>query len=68
MPGSHRQKRRCGPQRHRQAKPPTAERSLGKTEGLDTTPFFGDAQNMPYPGGKNGAGVYQKIINLMPPH
>lgn len=21
-----------------------------------------------YPGGKNGAGVYQKIINLMPPH
>lgn len=23
---------------------------------------------MAYPGGKNGAGVYQKIINLMPPH
>jgi DNA adenine methylase len=23
---------------------------------------------MTYPGGKNGAGVYQKIINLMPPH
>lgn len=23
---------------------------------------------MPYPGGKNGAGVYQQIINLMPPH
>ena len=23
---------------------------------------------MPYPGGKNGAGVYQKLINLMPPH
>jgi len=23
---------------------------------------------VPYPGGKNGAGVYQKIINLMPPH
>jgi len=21
-----------------------------------------------YPGGKNGAGIYQKIINLMPPH
>lgn len=21
-----------------------------------------------YPGGKNGAGVYQRIINLMPPH
>ncbi len=23
---------------------------------------------MRYPGGKNGAGTYQKIINLMPPH
>jgi DNA adenine methylase len=23
---------------------------------------------MPYPGGKNGAGTYQRIINLMPPH
>ena len=23
---------------------------------------------MVYPGGKNGAGVYQTIINLMPPH
>lgn len=23
---------------------------------------------MPYPGGKNGAGVYQIIINLIPPH
>lgn len=23
---------------------------------------------MKYPGGKNGAGVYQTIINLMPPH
>lgn len=23
---------------------------------------------MTYPGGKSGAGVYQKIINLMPPH
>lgn len=23
---------------------------------------------MSYPGGKNGAGVFQKIINLMPPH
>jgi site-specific DNA-adenine methylase len=21
-----------------------------------------------YPGGKNGAGVYQKLINLIPPH
>jgi DNA adenine methylase len=23
---------------------------------------------MVYPGGKNGAGVYQTLINLMPPH
>lgn len=23
---------------------------------------------MPYPGGKNGAGVYQRIISMMPPH
>jgi DNA adenine methylase len=23
---------------------------------------------MGYPGGKSGAGVYQTIINLMPPH
>lgn len=23
---------------------------------------------MPYPGGKNGSGVYQRLINLMPPH
>ena len=23
---------------------------------------------MTYPGGKRGAGVYQTIINLMPPH
>ena len=23
---------------------------------------------MAYPGGKNGSGVYQTIINLMPPH
>jgi len=25
-------------------------------------------QDVGYPGGKNAAGVYQKIINLMPPH
>ncbi len=24
--------------------------------------------DMAYPGGKNGAGVYQKLINLIPPH
>ena len=23
---------------------------------------------MPYPGGKNGAGVFQKLINMIPPH
>ena len=23
---------------------------------------------MTYPGGKNGAGIYQRIINHMPPH
>ncbi len=25
-------------------------------------------QNKSYPGGKNGSGVYQSLINLMPPH
>jgi len=25
-------------------------------------------EGMTYPGGKNGAGIYQRIINLMPPH
>jgi hypothetical protein len=27
-----------------------------------------DSIFMTYPGGKNGSGVYQKIINQMPPH
>lgn len=27
-----------------------------------------DSNFMTYPGGKNGSGVYQKIINQMPPH
>ena len=35
---------------------------------LDNTPILSDALFMGYPGGKNAAGVYQKIINLMPPH
>jgi DNA adenine methylase len=35
---------------------------------LDTLARFGDPGQMEYPGGKNGAGVYQRIINLMPPH
>jgi len=29
---------------------------------------MGDAADVAYPGGKNGAGVYQRLINLMPPH
>lgn len=36
---------------------------------LDILAGFGDSRSrMGYPGGKNGAGVYQRIINLMPPH
>ncbi len=35
---------------------------------LDTTAENSDTYGMSYPGGKSGAGVYQKIINLMPPH
>lgn len=36
--------------------------------GVDFVDSFGDAGQMQYPGGKNAAGVYQRIINLMPPH
>jgi hypothetical protein len=35
---------------------------------LDSITTFGDARGVSYPGGKNGAGVYQTIINRMPPH
>ena len=35
---------------------------------LDIIAFFSDDRNMTYPGGKNAPGVYQTIINLMPPH
>jgi DNA adenine methylase len=35
---------------------------------LDNIAFFSDDRNMTYPGGKNAPGVYQTIINLMPPH
>jgi DNA adenine methylase len=36
---------------------------------LDSIAGFGHAADMgSYPGGKNGSGVYQRIINLMPPH
>jgi site-specific DNA-adenine methylase len=38
------------------------------TMPLDSIAIFSDARGMVYPGGKNGAGVYQTIINLMPPH
>ena len=29
---------------------------------------IGGAAGMTYPGGKNGAGIYERIINHMPPH
>ena len=35
---------------------------------LDTLAGFGDAAGMRYPGGKGGDGVFQTIINRMPPH
>lgn len=35
---------------------------------LDIIAVRGDTAGVPYPGGKNGAGVFQTIINLMPPH
>lgn len=35
---------------------------------LDFIAVVGDAKHVTYPGGKNGAGVFQTIINLMPPH
>ena len=40
----------------------------GGWEELDNHAGISDAAGVSYPGGKNGAGVYQKIINLMPPH
>ena len=36
--------------------------------GLDLLAVPCDAAGMTYPGGKSGSGVYQRIINLMPPH
>lgn len=42
--------------------------SKGAREGLDNTAEFAHAVRMAYPGGKSGSGVYQAIINLMPPH
>src|SRR5208337_3776621 len=51
---------------------------LGAVRALDNNAAFCDAAGMNYsrnsnarvyyPGGKNGSGVYQRIINLMPPH
>ena len=41
---------------------------LGAVRALDNSAAFCDAARMNYPGGKNGSGVYQRIINLMPPH
>lgn len=36
--------------------------------GVDNIAGFGHPAAMAYPGGKSGSGVYQRIINLMPPH
>jgi DNA adenine methylase len=36
--------------------------------GLDSIASSADTREMAYPGGKNGSGVFQTIINLMPPH
>lgn len=38
------------------------------TKAVDAIVISSDAAGMTYPGGKEAAGVYQKIINLMPPH
>jgi hypothetical protein len=35
---------------------------------LDIIAPTGDGGSMSYPGGKQGSGSYQTIINLMPPH
>lgn len=39
-----------------------------RARALTSAPKTAMLQSMSYPGGKNGAGTYQKIINLMPPH
>ena len=39
-----------------------------RARGLDSIAASGDTRDVTYPGGKNGAGIFQKIINLMPPH
>ena len=36
--------------------------------GVAMLAIFSDTQCMTYDGGKGGAGVYQKIINILPPH
>jgi hypothetical protein len=41
---------------------------FGDASSLTSAPESAMLEPMSYPGGKNGAGVYQKIINLMPPH
>jgi len=43
-------------------------RSGERIQRLTSSPHSAILQGMTYPGGKNGAGVYQTIINLMPPH
>lgn len=39
-----------------------------RIQRLTSSPDSAILQGMSYPGGKNGSGVYQTIINLMPPH
>ena len=41
---------------------------FGGPAGLTSSSKPPMLEQMSYPGGKNGAGVYQTIINLMPPH
>jgi len=50
-----------------------SQASIGKADDAGSSAGNNDARSslpkaMKYPGGKGGAGIYQKIINLMPPH
>lgn len=47
---------------------PKENESMNRIAMLDIIRRTGDAAGMSYFGGKNGAGVYQTIINHMPPH
>ena len=41
---------------------------VGYSVSLDNTIKMSDTDYVTYPGGKSGSGVYQQLINLMPPH